>query len=82
VSTLSSPGALRHDLRSEINQLLGYNELLLEETDLESGGRLNARLDRIRQVARQTLVAELVLSAGDANGERPPGPRPALTRIP
>ncbi|MFN0068723.1 MAG: response regulator [Limisphaerales bacterium] len=48
--------ALRHDLRTPINHILGYCELLLEEAAAPDGGALAADLRRVEQGARQVLA--------------------------
>ncbi len=55
---------LRHELRTPVNHLIGYSELLLEEEDLTREN--TAQLERIRSVARQVL--ELVPGIIDADG--------------
>ena len=55
---------LRHELRTPVNHLIGYAELLLEEEGLTSASI--AQLEGIRAVARQVL--ELVPGIIDADG--------------
>jgi adenylate cyclase len=55
---------LRHELRTPVNHLIGYAELLLEEEGLTSTNV--AQLEGIRAVARQVL--ELVPGIIDADG--------------
>lgn len=55
---------LRHELRTPVNHLIGYAELLLEEEDLTSTNV--AQLEGIRAFARQVL--ELVPGIIDADG--------------
>ena len=45
---------LRHELRTPVNHLIGYTELLLEEDGLEAV--LVTRLEAIRSIARQVLL--------------------------
>ena len=44
---------LRHELRTPVNHLIGYSELLLEEEDVDAA--MVARLESVRSVARQVL---------------------------
>ena len=53
---------LRHELRTLVNHLIGYAELLLEEEGLASASI--AQLEGIRAVARQVLVPGTI----DADG--------------
>ncbi|MDF3057502.1 MAG: serine phosphatase [Rariglobus sp.] len=46
---------LRHDLRTPINQILGYSELLMEETADAGHEVYDADLKKIRQAAKQLL---------------------------
>lgn len=46
---------LRHDLRTPINQILGYSELLMEETADAGHDAYEADLKKIRQAAKQLL---------------------------
>jgi sigma-B regulation protein RsbU (phosphoserine phosphatase) len=46
---------LRHDLRTPINQILGYSELLMEETADAGHNVYDADLKKIRQAAKQLL---------------------------
>ncbi len=55
---------LRHELRTPVNHLIGYTELLLEEPGLPAASV--AALEAIRSVARQVL--ELVPGMLDADG--------------
>ena len=55
---------LRHELRTPVNHLIGYAELLLEEDGLTSANV--AQLEGVRAVARQVL--ELVPGIIDADG--------------
>ena len=65
---------LRHELRTPVNHLIGYAELLLEEEGLT--GANVAQLEGIRAVARQVL--ELVPGIIDADGN--PGESAARLR--
>jgi adenylate cyclase len=65
---------LRHELRTPVNHLIGYAELLLEEEGLTSSNI--AQLEGIRAVARQVL--ELVPGIIDADGN--PGESAARLR--
>lgn len=62
--------ALRHDLRTPINQILGYSELLEEELSSEGKDEYVADLKRIQLAARKLL--ELV----DRVGKDVPAPAP------
>ena len=64
---------LRHELRTPVNHLIGYAELLLEEEGLT--GANVAQLEGIRAVARQVL--ELVPGIIDADGN----PGESATRL-
>ena len=55
---------LRHELRTPVNHLIGYTELLLEEEDIPA--ELVAQLEGVRSIARQVL--ELVPSMIEADG--------------
>ncbi len=46
---------LRHDLRTPINQILGFSELLMEETADAGHGVYEPDLQKIRQAAKQLL---------------------------
>lgn len=46
---------LRHDLRTPINQILGYSELLMEEAADAGHDTYDADLQKIRQAAKQLL---------------------------
>lgn len=46
---------LRHDLRTPINQIIGYSELLLEETADAGHGAYDADLQKIRGAAKTLL---------------------------
>jgi sigma-B regulation protein RsbU (phosphoserine phosphatase) len=46
---------LRHDLRTPINQILGYSELLMEEAADAGHDTYDADLKKIRQAAKQLL---------------------------
>jgi len=65
---------LRHELRTPVNHLIGYAELLLEEEGLASASV--AQLESIRTVARQVL--ELV--PGIINADGTPGESAARLR--
>ena len=68
---------LRHDLRTPLNQIIGYSELLMEETADAGHAEYDADLQRIRRAAgtllelinenltdeRVTLVGEVVDAA-------------------
>ncbi len=66
---------LRHELRTPVNHLIGYAELLLEEEGLTSANI--AQLEGIRAVSRQVL--ELVPGIIDADGN--PGESAARLRV-
>lgn len=64
-------GHVRHELRTPINGIIGYSEMLLEDV---SGGDLVDDLERIREAGRQLLdrVDTLLLrdpASGDGAGE-------------
>jgi adenylate cyclase len=65
---------LRHELRTPVNHLIGYAELLLEEEGLSAAS--TQQLERIRAVARQVL--ELV--PGIINADGTPGESAARLR--
>lgn len=46
---------LLHDLRSPLNQIIGYSEMLAEETELP-GGSLQADLESIREAGKRLLT--------------------------
>ena len=51
------PGAqLRHDLRTPLNHIIGYSELLLEEAGEEKAAAIEQSLHRIHADARQLLA--------------------------
>jgi class 3 adenylate cyclase len=65
-SALASPGLL-HELRTSLNVLIGYTEMLLE--DLRGEAPQRAGLERIRSVGRQllgTVNERLARTAGEA----------------
>ncbi|MGH8311558.1 MAG: histidine kinase dimerization/phospho-acceptor domain-containing protein, partial [Steroidobacteraceae bacterium] len=55
---------LRHELRTPVNHLIGYAELLLEEPGLPPASI--AALEAVRSISRQVL--ELVPGMLDADG--------------
>jgi adenylate cyclase len=71
---------LRHDLRTPINQIIGYSEMLDEDVAGEGKDKLSADLRRIAAAARRML--ELVDRIPDdlrppaVPAAAPPGPRP------
>jgi adenylate cyclase len=49
---------LRHELLNQVNHILGYAELLLEETeDVDAGGSLVVRLGQIRNAGKEVMAA-------------------------
>ena len=68
---------LRHELRTPVNHLIGYAELLLEETDLLPTS--SAQLEAVRGVARQVL--ELVHHLLDADGTPGAGAPAAMSHL-
>jgi class 3 adenylate cyclase len=66
----ASLAQLRHELRTPINHILGYSEMLLEE--LDEAGSLAAELRRIRADGRALLaILERALSPTSAAGGSP-----------
>jgi adenylate cyclase len=64
----------RHDLRTPVNQILGYSELLQEIADEEGREDLAADLKKIQQAARRQLeLIDKYLAPGAAS----PAPAPA-----
>ena len=65
----NATSALRHELRTPINHLVGYSELLLDDVDAASP--LGVRLNTVREVARQILavVAGVIDSDSGSIGE-------------
>jgi class 3 adenylate cyclase/phosphoribosyl 1,2-cyclic phosphodiesterase len=64
----------RHDLRTPINQIIGYAELLAEQAEEEGRAQLASDLEKIRAAARHQLelIAEHLAEPGDAaSGQRP-----------
>ncbi len=56
VSPTPSPAArLRHDLRTPVNHILGYGEMLLEDADAAGRADRVASLARIRDTAREMI---------------------------
>lgn len=76
---------LRHDLRTPINQIIGYSEMLDEDAEEAGQSKMSADLERIRDAARSML--ELVDRipdelAGAAVTVPPPAPATAKPTIP
>lgn len=61
---------LRHELRTPINHILGYSEMLLEEPELLSEPEETARLEDVRAAGREllALVNEIFRDATSAEG--------------
>jgi Serine phosphatase RsbU, regulator of sigma subunit len=84
MSSAPSPLAqLRHDLRTPINQILGYSELLIDEIDDAGHGEAySPDLHKIRRAAQQLLSlindnltdARVTLAAAPASYKTPPPP--------
>jgi len=84
MSSAPSPLAqLRHDLRTPINQILGYSELLIDEIDDAGHGEAySPDLHKIRRAAQQLLSlindnltdARVTLAATPASYKTPPPP--------
>ncbi|HEY6549480.1 MAG TPA: adenylate/guanylate cyclase domain-containing protein, partial [Vicinamibacteria bacterium] len=65
---------LRHDLRTPINQILGYSELLQEEAEEKGEASFVADLDKIRLAARHMLeVVDKALAAPSPPAPTGPG---------
>jgi len=62
--------SLRHDLRTPINHILGYSELLLEEASDEGQGRFIPDLEKIHVAGKQllALVSDFLDSSKLAEG--------------
>lgn len=60
---------LRHELRTPVNHLIGYAELLMEEDGVSPSSM--AQLDAIRSVARQVLELVPGMLAGDGTPGEP-----------
>ncbi|HEX3730047.1 MAG TPA: SpoIIE family protein phosphatase [Opitutaceae bacterium] len=79
---------LRHDLRTPINQIIGYSELLLEEAGEGGGAAFASDLEKIRAAGktllelinanltdeRMTLAGKVVATAAAAAAARPAAP--------
>ena len=61
---------LRHELRTPINHIIGYSEILQEEADEQGLDGFNSDLERILTAGRQllTLVNDTLGPAGKGNG--------------
>jgi phosphoserine phosphatase RsbU/P len=68
---------LRHDLRTPINHILGYTELVGEEV-ADGGTNIGADLEKIRQAARRMLE---IVDHGTSSAETPADPAPAGTPV-
>ena len=68
--------ALRHDLRTPINQLIGYTEMLLEDATALDRGDLARQLGEMHAASRQLL--EIV---NHALGNRETAPEEALRKL-
>ncbi len=59
---------LRHDLRTAVNHILGYGEMLLEEAELEGSDERVERLREVRAAGLEVLaLVDAVLGAGVSN---------------
>lgn len=47
---------LRHDLRTPLNHIMGYSEMLLEDLERSGPGEIRSGLESIRSTARQLLA--------------------------
>jgi len=59
---------LRHDLRTAVNHILGYGEMLLEEAEIEGPEERVERLREVRAAGLEVLaLVDAVVGAGTAN---------------
>lgn len=65
---------IRHDLRTPVNQIIGYSEMLQEQAEEEGGTAYVADLVKINQAARRLLALQDELFAGLAAAPRPEAP--------
>lgn len=74
---------LRHDLRTPLNHVIGYAELLAEDAENSDRPALTADLNRIRDAGSRVLaMIDDVLAGTDTAAEAPDGPDPgALSDI-
>lgn len=75
-----TPSKLRHELRTPINQILGYSELLQEEAEDSGSAQFVPDLRKIQQAARRML--ELIDRVFTASGKQPPIDTARLRRPP
>lgn len=71
---------LRHDLRTPVNQILGYSEMLMEEAEAEGNTAMAGDLVKIQAAAR-TLVSLIDTRIHD-EGILPPGDRALNVMMP
>ena len=84
------PSQLVHDLRSPLNQIIGYSEMLAEDAEGQHNEALFADLRRIRDAGRSMLAiidtnfahphGDVLQPAGNSEADVIPPPLPALLR--
>ncbi|HET6896772.1 MAG TPA: adenylate/guanylate cyclase domain-containing protein, partial [Vicinamibacteria bacterium] len=79
-----APGsALRHDLRTPVNQIIGYSEMLDEDAQEAGQEKMSADLKRIGQAARSLLpLIDRIPDALDAPAKPAPPSIPSPPRLP
>jgi DNA-binding response OmpR family regulator len=71
VSDLNPVAALRHDLRTPVNHIVGYAEMLLEDLQLPAHAEQKVALERTLSAAREALQAISVVLAPTRDGVEP-----------